>query len=155
MPVLLLRLFAALPWLLPGIIQCNPHPAMMNGINEGTDDYDQSAAWVAAIFRLNEKGVENVLICSVFRIEAPLSGYLVDATGNLEIEGVEYTSFRVGVRDDGEDPSLAGTEFVFLAAGSGDSGESWIYPPEASCEDSNGCFVPEHEFLRIPFPLGR
>ena len=145
-PVFVIKLLTLIPWMASGTLEYHLHSDSGIESTFTTDDFDGSAACWAALYRLCEMGTDNVVICSVNRIEAPLSGYLVDATGELEIDGREYTVFRVGVRDGRENPDWAGVEFVFLAAGFDDSG-AYIYPPGAGIENPDGNFTPEHEFL--------
>jgi len=110
---------------------------------ESPGAYGASQAVFSALLRLYEMGGEDMIVVGVRRIEAPLSGYLIDATGRLAMDCVGYTVFRVGIRDDMEDPDYAGEEFVFLASGRDCDGNTIIFPP--FLED--GGFVPEHEYL--------
>lgn len=69
---------------------------------------------------LESRGVAGPVICEVHRIEAPLAGYLVDALGSLVVDGIEFSTFRIGVRDGSEQECgdfNAGDEFVFIARG--------------------------------------
>lgn len=114
---------------------------------------EESSGWestapeasVYALLRFHLLGVEDPVVLSVKRIEAPLSGYLVDASGRLELEGRAYSLFRLGLRDDGENSGPAWSEFVFLAAGFGEDGEPFIYP--AGDPGSDDSFAWQHEFL--------
>lgn len=142
-PVFILKVLALIPWVASSALDYHLHPDSGIESSLSPDVFNGSAACFAALYRLYESGAENVVICSVSRIEAPLSGYLVDATGNLAIEGMNYSVFRLGIRDGEEDTEWASTEFVFLAAGFSDSGEAYIYPPF----DPEGNFIWEHEFL--------
>lgn len=110
---------------------------------ESPGSYGASQAVFSALLRLGEMGGEDMIVVGVRRIEAPLSGYLVDAAGILTMDCVEYTVFRVGVRDGMDDPDCAGEEFVFLAGGRDCDDNPIIFPP--FLED--GGFVMEHEFL--------
>lgn len=84
-----------------------------------------------ALRRLQARGVEDIVICEAFWIAAPISGYLVDAKGKATIEGTNYSTFRVGIKDGLEKKngqSLAGEEFVFIARGETETGEPLWYP---------------------------
>jgi len=149
-PIFVIKLLSVFPWLASFSLEYHLHPD--SGIESivSFDDFQGSAACFTALYRLYEMGADSVVICSITRIEAPLSGYLVDATGNLVMQGADYSVFRVGIRDGKENPEWAGTEFVFLAAGFYDSGEAYLYPPFANVEDPQGSFTWEHEFLPDP-----
>lgn len=149
-PIFVIKLLSMFPWLASSSLEYHLHPDSGMESEFSFDAYDESAACFTALFRLCEMGADNVVICEVTRIEAPLSGYLVDATGNLDIEGADYSVFRLGIRDGEENPEWAGTEFVFLAAGFYDSGETFLYPPGVNVEDPEGNFIWEHEFLLDP-----
>lgn len=75
-------------------------------------------------------GATDVLVCEVHRIEAPLTGYLVDATGLLEMDGVVFDSFRTGIRDGMESDGGSmppGERFAFIARGAAPDGTvSWL-----------------------------
>jgi len=105
-----------------------------------------TACWVA-LYRLDNRGVTEVQICETRRIEAPLSGYIIDAKGFMELDGRVYTLFRVGIRDGEDDPLWAGEEFVFLAGGISQDGAVFYYPPGAGIEDPDGGYSLEREFL--------
>jgi len=108
-----------------------------------------------AVSRLQARGVKDIVICESFWIAAPLSGYLVDAKGKATINGTEFSSFRVGIKDGlGEkgERSSAGQEFVFIARGETKPGQSVWYPsPGPDYELAEGESVPEgmlaYEFL--------
>jgi len=84
-----------------------------------------------AVRRLQARRVKDIAICEVSWITAPLGGYLVDAKGRATINGNDFSSFRVGIRD-GSDywrgNYSAGEEFVFFALGADRSGKSLWYP---------------------------
>ncbi len=71
-----------------------------------------------------------MLVCEVHRIEAPLTGYLVDATGLLETGGVSFDTFRTGIRDGMESDGGSmppGERFAFIARGTAPDGTvSWF-----------------------------
>ncbi len=143
LPLFLARLIFLFPALssmgLGGYL--HPSSTLEPVIEEGV--FNGGAAALAAVYYLTcYHGVENVVICEVSRIDAPLSGFLVDARGSVVYNGMEYTVFRTGIRDDGESRALAGEEFVFIAAGYDLAGEAFILPEEVPGE-----FVPELEFL--------
>lgn len=113
------------------------------------------AAWIA-FDDLLSMGATGVLVCEVHRIEAPLTGYLVDATGLLENDGVSFDSFRTGISDgmesDGES-MLPGECFAFIARGAAPDGTvSWLPAcgPDCAAEDGNAGMTDEmleYEFL--------
>jgi hypothetical protein len=84
-----------------------------------------------ALRHLEAKGVRDIVICEVNLIAGAISGYLVDAKGKATIDGTNYSTFRIGIRDgleakDGK--RTAGEEFVFMARGELGSGQSVWYP---------------------------
>lgn len=84
-----------------------------------------------AVSHLRAKDVKDIVICEVFWIAAPLGGYLVDAKGRANIDGNDFSSFRVGIRDGSDYKSgnySAGEEFVFIARGENKSGQAVWYP---------------------------
>ena len=84
-----------------------------------------------AVRGLQARGVKEIVICEALWIAAPLSGYLVDAKGKATINGTEFSSFRVGIRDGLEEKNgqyAAGEEFVFIARGEIENGRSVWYP---------------------------
>jgi hypothetical protein len=109
----------------------------------------------SGVRHLQTRGVKGIVICEIFWIAAPLGGYLVDAKGQATINGNDFSSFRVGIRD-GSDyvsgNSSAGAEFVFIARGKNKSGQSVWYPsPGPDYELVEGGAVTEgmlaYEFL--------
>jgi hypothetical protein len=85
-----------------------------------------------AVRELQKMNVEDIIICEVYWIAAPLGGYLVDSKGKACINGKLYTIFHVGIRDgsdliDGK--YLAGEKFVFIASGKDESGRYWYPAP--------------------------
>ncbi|MCD4706802.1 MAG: hypothetical protein K8S62_03595 [Candidatus Sabulitectum sp.] len=111
-------------------------------------EFSESTACWAAVIHLSQAGVENIHICEVTRIEAPVSGYLVDATGQWD-SGTrdDYQVFRTGVLDGEDYRDKRGEEFVFLAAGSDENGDVFLFPEPAFTRDSVAQFVYAHEFL--------
>ncbi|MCX6558591.1 MAG: hypothetical protein NTW95_14365 [Candidatus Aminicenantes bacterium] len=86
------------------------------------------------IFR--KRGVGRLCICEVTWIAGAVSGYLVDAQGDLSFEGGHYSLFRLGITDSPQGtgyagfPGSAGAEFVFIAKGrSADGRPLWLPPP--------------------------
>ncbi len=101
---------------------------------------------------LESRGVAGPVICEVHRIEAPLAGYLVDALGSLVVDGIEYSTFRIGVRDGSEQECgdfNAGDEFVFIARGIDALGAViWLPAPGPDQTPDQGLeFDPTWEFL--------
>lgn len=79
-----------------------------------------------AVLFLKEINIENILICEVKWIVAPLGGYLIDGFGLFEYEDSIFETFRVGVRDGSEGNS--GEEFVFIARSIDVDGSTIWYP---------------------------
>jgi hypothetical protein len=89
----------------------------------------QAAAW--AFKRLTSRGAKQVMICEARWIAAPLTGYLVDAKGNMQMGKDTFRVFRVGIRDGLEEKNglwKAGDEFVFMACGKMAGGKTVWYP---------------------------
>jgi len=96
---------------------------------------------------LTALGGEDILVCRVQRIEAPLGGYLIDGLLQIELEGKEFTSFRIGISDSVYDPP-----FTLIARGLGSEGDvvwypepgpDYIYQPDEVMPES----IFEYEFL--------
>lgn len=105
-------------------------------------------ALAAAIDRLEEAGGEDILVCSIMRIEAPLAGYLIDGLWRASIQGEDYGTFRVGVED-------GGTPFVLIARGVDAEGNiHWYPPPGPDWRPGGNCATPD-SFLDYEFLLGR
>ena len=103
-----------------------------------------------AVFFLERINIENILICEVKWIAAPLGGYLIDGFGLFEFEDSIFETFRVGVRDGSEGNS--GEEFVFIAKGIDADGSTMWYPyPGPDYEFPEDEEIPEgyfnYEFL--------
>jgi hypothetical protein len=89
--------------------------------------------------------VENIRFCEVTRIEAPVSGYLADATGSwITDRGDTMSAFRIDVFDRYEQVFEPGEQFVFLAAGVTKTGEVVVFPPVAQ---PGSALVEEHGSL--------
>ncbi len=109
----------------------------------------------SAVRHLQARGVKDVVICEMLWIAAPLGGYLVDVKGRATINGNDFSSFRVGIRDGSDYKNgkySAGEEFVFIARGEDKSGQSLWYPsPGPDYELAEGGDVTEgmlaYEFL--------
>lgn len=99
-------------------------------------------ALIKAIALFEDSGVRRLCVCEVRWVEAPVSGYLVDALGDLEMkvthgsmgEEGRYFIFRLGISDraQGDGSPLAcgaGEGFAFVAKGVGPDGEPKWYPP--------------------------
>ena len=120
------------------------HPESEISVDFQEDEFNRSRACYAAIVHLSQKGVENIQICEVMRIEAPLSGYLVDSRGVWDSgDGQVMTIFRTGILDGSEYEHELGEQFVFLAGGFGEDGSIILFPEAFPHED----FVYEYEFL--------
>lgn len=146
-PVLILKLAAMMPGIASATLSLNMHPQCAVSSTVDGEVFDESLACLVALHHLDQYEVEDVLICRATKIEAPLSGYLVDAQGFWENGDREYSLFRLGVMDDVEDSNRAGEEFVFLAVGFSEDGNAFVYPTGANIEDPDGNFIWEHEFL--------
>jgi hypothetical protein len=111
-----------------------------------------------AVQHLKTRGVGDIVICEAFWIAAPLSGYLIDALGKTTINGVRYTTFRVGIRDGLEEEGTkrpAGEVFVFIAYGRDSAGQSVWYPsPGPDYTVAQGEAITE-DMLAYEFLLGR
>jgi hypothetical protein len=88
-------------------------------------------AALSALRGLEAKGVKDIVICEVNWIAGAISGYLVDAKGKATINGTNFSAFRIGIRDgleakDGK--AAAGEEFVFIARGEKEPGQTVWYP---------------------------
>ena len=149
-PLFVIKMLTMFPLLASSSLEYHLHPDSGIESDFSLDSFNGSSACFTALYSLYEMGADSIVICSVTRIEAPLSGYLVDATGVLSLDGADYSIFRVGIRDGEENADWAGTEFVFLAAGFYDSGEAYLYPPGANAEDPGDNFAWEQEFLLDP-----
>lgn len=116
------------------------------------------AACLYAIRYLQAKGIKKIVICEAQWLAAPLSGYLVDAKGQLVIERQEYSTFRIGITDGfcdaaGRDP--AGREFVFIAFRRDIQGRTFWHPsPGPDHVLKEGAVVPE-SFFAYEFLLNR
>lgn len=68
----------------------------------GMPDSTTSVVVVSAADHL--PGIEggDVLVCRMTRIEAPLGGWLIDGLADIEIDGISYETFRIGIDDSGE-----------------------------------------------------
>jgi hypothetical protein len=99
-------------------------------------------ALARAVEMFIETGVRGLCICEMRWIEAPVSGYLVDALGDLEMkithgslgEEGRYSLFRLGVADrplgsGSPFPCGAGEGFAFVAKGVDPEGRPKWYPP--------------------------
>ena len=78
---------------------------------------------------LSLMGADNVVFCRTTWIVAPLGGYLVDGLCEIDIEGTNYTSFRIGIGDGSEGSPEEG-KFVFIACGTADGNGSILWYPE-------------------------
>ncbi|MDM7993128.1 MAG: hypothetical protein QUS11_07415 [Candidatus Fermentibacter sp.] len=132
-------------------------PASVEGM-ETTILAPMEAARIA-VEHLLSMGATDVLVCEVHRIEAPLTGYLVDATGLLETGGVSFDSFRTGIRDGMESDGefmLPGECFAFIARGAAPDGTvSWLPACEPDSVAPDGYPGITDEMLEYEFLLWR
>jgi hypothetical protein len=99
-----------------------PDAALKEAITLMDDDRLISSLY-QAFDTLTALGGEDILVCRVQRIEAPLGGYLIDGLLRIELEGKEFTSFRIGISDSVYDPP-----FTLIARGVGSEGDVLWYP---------------------------
>ena len=79
---------------------------------------------------LSHMGANNVVFCRTTWIMAPLGGYLIDGLCEIDIEGIHYTSFRIGIGDGSEgDPDK--DMFTFIAHGTRDENGNVFWYPES------------------------
>ena len=141
---LALRLMDFCPGLCSLILSQYIHPGSQIATTLESDVFNEGAAAWITVFLLGERGIQNISLCEIARIEAPLAGFLVDATGYLEVDsGIVFNTFRTGVYDGTEYAEQRGKEFVFLAAGTDETGKTILFP---ACADEES-FVYEYEFL--------
>lgn len=111
-------------------------------------DEDLENSLLSAVDHLLEQGGEDILICCMQRIEAPLAGYLIDGLWNAEIDGTEFTTFRIGIRD-------TGVPFVLIGRGVDSNGRvHWYPPPGPDYRQSGNEPVPERQ-LDYEYLIGR
>lgn len=139
-----LRLMDFSPELCSRILLHYIHPGSQIATTLESGAFNEAAAGWVTVFYMGERGIENISLCEITRIEAPLAGFLVDATGYLEADsGVVFSVFRTGVFDGTENTEQRGDEFVFLAAGTDETGETVLFPTGTHEDD----FIIEYEFL--------
>ncbi len=78
---------------------------------------------------LSHMSAKDVVFCRTRWIVAPLGGYLVDGLCEIDIEGTQYTSFRIGIRD-GSEGNPEEDKFTFIAYGTTDGNENILWYPE-------------------------
>lgn len=146
--VLAMRFLVVFPGYSSVVLMHYLHPESQISAEFNSAEFTESTACWAAVFHLTQAGVNDIKVCEVKRIEAPLSGYLVDAVGHWDSgHGDIFTVFRIGVHDGQELPFPPGEEFVFLAAGFLANGDVFLYPEPVVTADSIYQFVSAHEFL--------
>ena len=112
---------------------------------EGMDDSTVGVLVGTALDTLYAMGAEDIVFCSLMRIEAPLGGWLLDGLFDLEKQDARYGTFRVGVSD-------SARVFAVMARGSvEDGGTVWLPAPGPDCMVPEGEVAPEgllaYEFL--------
>ncbi len=126
-----------------------PDTEIISSIIQLDDDRLISALY-QAFDGLTALGGESILVCRFHRIEAPLGGYLIDGLFNLEIEGLNYTTFRIGI-EDGESNYF----FALIARGmDSDSNVIWYPAPGPDYVPENNQVTPE-DFLTYEFLIDR
>ncbi|MCD4775000.1 MAG: hypothetical protein K8S15_02995, partial [Candidatus Aegiribacteria sp.] len=104
---------------------------------------------------LSYKGADNVVFCRATWIAAPLGGYLIDGLCEINIKGIHYTSFRIGIGD-GSGCSPEEDTFTFIAHGSTDENGNILWYPEPGPDLQPGEYeiVPE-SYFNYEFLLNR
>jgi len=103
-----------------------------------------------AIQHLKTKGVQEIRICEVGWIAAPLGAFLIDGKGSFNIGEKHYSTFRIGIRDGSR--GNTGEEFVYIARGEDDKGKViWYSEAGSDFHTTEGEVFPEellaYEFL--------
>lgn len=104
-----------------------------------------------AINHLKMRGAEEIKICEVGWIVAPLGGFLIDGKFELIEVPKRYSIFHIGIRDGSE--GNAGAEFVFVAKGVDEEGRVAWYPPpgpDSPDRDLDYEFLDRKSFESIP-----
>ena len=104
---------------------------------------------------LSHMDAKDVVFCRTTWIVAPLGGYLVDGLCEIDIEGIHYTSFRIGIRDGSEGNPEEDT-FTFIAHYTTDgNGNMFWYPdPGPDFQPDEGEIIPE-SYFNYEFLLNR
>ncbi len=120
------------------VIQGSPEPFRADFKTKGVLTAEDAVNRAVGIMR--KRGIARLCICEVSWIAAPVSGYLVDAQGDLSLDGGRCSLFRLGITDSPqgsgslEFPEGAGEEFVFIARGVDAAGRTlWFPPPGPDC----------------------
>lgn len=122
--------------------------------NQETAVGTERAAWLASEL-LAARGVKDIEVFDVLWIAAPLTGYLINATGVLQMGDARFLAFRVGLRDGQEEEGnecTAGEEFAFIALGYDEEGRQVWHPAPGpdfrpGKEESYPCELLVYEFL--------
>lgn len=116
---------------------------------------------------LAHMGAKNVVFCRTTWIVAPLGGYLVDGLCEIDIEGIHYISFRIGI-EDGSEGNPEENTFTFIACGTTEDCENilWYPAPGPDFQPDEDEIIPESYFsyefllnredfenLEIDFPI--
>lgn len=114
------------------------------------NDVKLTNAIYLAMDSITELDGENILFCRFHRIDAPLGAYLLDGLFKMELEGEEYSTFRVVIEDSTED------RFFALIARGMDSESNVIWYPEPGPDfiPENNQVIPE-SFLIYEFLIDR
>lgn len=118
-----------------------PHTLSTIGVQSGATVYGTSEAITpldaaaSAVEELARIGVTDILVCEIHRIEAPLTAYLVDALGSMDVRelvngvpgrDLHFDTFRIVLRDGAEydgEINPAGERIAFIARGLDPAGE--------------------------------
>ena len=100
----------------------HPDCGIIESLMQNSNEYLDNALF-DAFERLTGTGGEDIFICRCHRIEAPLGGYLIDGLFRLEMNGKNYSTFRIGIEDAEPD-----TFFTFIARGMDQYSDVIWYP---------------------------
>ncbi len=126
-----------------------PDEEIIESIVQMNDDKLTNALYLV-LDSITELGGENILVCRFHRIEAPLSGYLIDGLFKIELEGEKYSTFRVVIEDSTEDRL-----FALIARGmDSDSNIIWYPEPGPDYIPEDNQVIPE-DFLIYEFLIDR
>jgi len=131
---------------------CHPEAQLQDALYPAEFSMEPRSALEAsaeAYVLLSDMGADDILICRAAWIAAPLGGYLIDGLFTLSIEGNDYSTFRIGIRDGTEDCS-EDDPFVFIARNEADGEVLWFPEPgpDIPCGPGREDSVPlEYEYL--------
>ncbi|MCD4846584.1 MAG: hypothetical protein K8R76_00160 [Candidatus Aegiribacteria sp.] len=104
---------------------------------------------------LSLMGADDVVFCRTTWIVAPLGGYLVDGLCEIDIEGIHYTSFRIGIGDGSEgNPEEDAFTFIARSTTDGNGNILWYPAPGPDFQPGEDERFPEN-LLEYEFLLNR